>query len=176
MPVERIRRRGPAEPASEWELIVRPRKAIRTSVIIAVVILAFFTVGGILLRTGSTGVNFRLADQVAMIMIGVLGAAAVLLFTRPRLRAGAHGVSVRNILGDRDVPWSYVRGVSFADRKAWARLELTDDEYIPVLAIRANDKARAAAALEQLRALGARYAPAEPESTPKPERAPDTEN
>ncbi|MFD6222841.1 PH domain-containing protein [Nocardia asteroides] len=161
MPVVRTWRRGPqsSDPGSTWEFEVRPRRAIRTAVVVAVLILVFFTAGGVLLRTGSTGVNFRVADQVAMILIGVLGAAAVLLLTRPRVRAGVAGVAVRNILGEHEYPWAYIRGASFPDRKSWARLELADDDYVPMLAIRSNDRAHAADAIERLRDLGARYAP-----------------
>jgi hypothetical protein len=170
MPVIRIWRRTPdngtgpqAESgagqgdAPEWELEVRPRRAVRTAWIVAVLLAAFFIAGGIWLRTGSTGVNFRLADQLAMMGIGLLGAAAVLLLTRPRLRAGARGVSVRNILGDNEFAWEHIRGVTFADRKSWARLELVNDDYVPLLAIRSNDKEHAARALDQLRELGAKY-------------------
>ncbi|MFE7722431.1 PH domain-containing protein [Nocardia rhizosphaerihabitans] len=159
VPVVRTWRRGAGapEPGATWEFEVRPRRAIRTAVVVAIVILVFFTAGGLLLRTGSTGVNFRVADQVGMILIGVLGAAAVLLLTRPRVRAGAAGVSVRNILGDHEYPWAYIRGAAFPDRKSWARLELVDDDYVPMLAIRSNDKAHAAAAIERLRELGAKY-------------------
>ncbi|MGW4094979.1 PH domain-containing protein [Nocardia sp. NPDC004750] len=148
---------GPADDLSEWDFEVRPRRAVRTAWIAAVLVAAAFTVGGIWLRTGSTGVNFRVADQLAMIGIGVLGAAAVLLLTRPRVRVGAQGVSVRNILGDKDFPWDYIRGVSFPDRKSWARLELVDDDYVPLLAIRSNDKEHAARAMARLRELGAKY-------------------
>ncbi|MFD4433071.1 PH domain-containing protein [Nocardia sp. NPDC058497] len=159
VPVVRTWRRGAgaSEPGATWEFEVRPRRAIRTAVVVAIVILVFFTAGGLLLRTGSTGVNFRVADQVGMILIGVLGAAAVLLLTRPRVRAGAAGVSVRNILGDHEYPWAYIRGAAFPDRKSWARLELADDDYVPMLAIRSNDKAHAADAIERLRELGATY-------------------
>ncbi|MEU2037555.1 PH domain-containing protein [Nocardia niwae] len=162
MPVVRIFRRNAGSPTAvgetaEWEFEVRPRRAVRTAWIVAVLIAAAFTVGGIWLRSGSTGVNFRVADQIAMIGIGLLGAAAVLLLTRPRVRAGARGVSVRNILGDNDFPWDYIRGVSFPDRKSWARLELIDDDYVPMLAIRSNDKEHAARAMGRLRELGAKY-------------------
>ncbi|MFE3544582.1 PH domain-containing protein [Nocardia sp. NPDC059177] len=157
VPVVRTWRRGAPEPAADWDFEVRPRRAIRTAVIAAIVILVAFTAGGLLLRTGSTGVNFRFADQVAMILIGVLGAGAVLLLTRPRVRVGKRGVSVRNILGDHEYPWAYIRGASFPDRKSWARLELADDDYVPMLAIRSNDKVHAADAIERLRELGARY-------------------
>ncbi|WP_425295574.1 PH domain-containing protein [Nocardia abscessus] len=146
---------------SEWEFEVRPRRAVRTAWIVAVLVAAAFTAGGIWLRSGSTGVNFRVVDQIAMIGIGVLGAAAVLLLTRPRVRVGARGVSVRNILGDNDFPWDYIRGVSFPDRKSWARLELVDDDYVPMLAIRSNDKQHAAQAMARLRELGAKYSESE---------------
>ncbi|MFD3744215.1 PH domain-containing protein [Nocardia sp. NPDC058633] len=159
MPVVRTWRRGAPEPDTDWELEVRPRRATRTAIVVAIVIVVAFTAGGLLLRTGSTGVNFRVADQVAMILIGVLGAGAVLMLTRPRVRAGSPGVAVRNILGEQVYPWAYIRGVSFPDRKSWARLELADDDYVPLLAIRSNDKSHAADAIERVRELGARYAP-----------------
>ncbi|WP_043693971.1 PH domain-containing protein [Nocardia abscessus] len=152
---------APAGDESEWEFEVRPRRAVRTAWIVAVLVAAAFTAGGIWLRSGSTGVNFRVVDQIAMIGIGVLGAAAVLLLTRPRVRVGARGVSVRNILGDNDFPWGYIRGVSFPDRKSWARLELVDDDYVPMLAIRSNDKQHAAQAMARLRELGAKYSESE---------------
>ncbi|MEU4340781.1 PH domain-containing protein [Nocardia sp. NPDC023852] len=162
MPVVRIFRRNAGSPAAgsdslDWEFEVRPRRAVRAAWIVAVLIAAVFTAGGIWLRSGSTGVNFRVADQVAMIGIGLLGAAAVLLLTRPRVRVGARGVSVRNILGDNDFGWDDIRGVSFLDRKSWARLELVDDDYVPMLAIRSNDREHAAQAMARLRELGARY-------------------
>ena len=159
VPVVRTWRRSTPEPDAGWEFQVRPRRATRTAIVVAIVILVVFTAGGLLLRTGSTGVNFRVADQVAMILIGVVGAGAVLMLTRPRVRAGSQGVGVRNILGEQVYPWAYIRGASFPDRKAWARLELADDDYVPMLAIRSNDKTHAADAIERVRELGARYAP-----------------
>ncbi|MEV0246528.1 PH domain-containing protein [Nocardia sp. NPDC050712] len=158
MPVERIRRRDqPVADAAAWDLEVRPRRAVRTAWISASLIFAVFTIGGIWLRSGSTGVNFRVVDQFAMIGVGLLIAAGILTLTRPRLRVGPQGVSVRNILGDNLFAWRHIRGVSFLPGKSWARLELADDEYVPLLAIRSNDKSRAADAMDHLRELGAKY-------------------
>ncbi|MGI5217567.1 PH domain-containing protein [Nocardia sp. CA-290969] len=160
MPVVRILRRG-ANPAagrpSDWEFEVRPRKARRTAVIVAGCLVVAFVLLGVFLRVDYTGVNFRVVDQFAMAGIGIFGAAAVLLLTRPRVRAGERGVVVRNVLGDNEFEWKHIRGVSFPDRKAWARLELVNDDYVPMLAIRSNDGERAAAALDRLRELGAKY-------------------
>ena len=73
-------------------------------------------------------------------LLGVVIAGVVLLFARPRLRVGAAGLSVRNLLGDKLVPWTDVVDVSFPPGARWARVDLPDDEYIPVMAIQAVDK------------------------------------
>lgn len=149
---------GAVLPVTEtWELEVRPRRVSRIAVVVAVVLFVVYAVAGVLLRRSSTGVTFQLADQIAMAVIGLVLAGAVLLLTRSRLRAGPSGVEVRNLFGDKFVTWDLIRGLSFEDGKAWARLELPTDEYIPVLALRASDKEYAADAVERFRALGIRY-------------------
>ncbi|WP_327145698.1 PH domain-containing protein [Nocardia sp. NBC_01327] len=153
---------GPAPSGAQWDLEVRPQHAIMTSRIIAAVLFLAFAVGGIFMRTGSTGVNFRLADQLALILFGLLLAGSVLMLTRPRVRVGKQGVVVRNILGDNEFGWQDIRGISFADKKSWARLELVHDEYVPMMAIRTNDKLRAAAAMDRFRELGAKYTAGNP--------------
>lgn len=50
-------------------------------------------------------------------------------------------------------------GVSFPPGKRWARLELPDDEYIPLVAIQSADKEAAVEAMRTLRILVARYRP-----------------
>jgi hypothetical protein len=110
------------------------------------------------LRIRSTGVRFYASDQVAVVLIGVLIAGGILLHTRTRLKAGPHGVLVRNVLGEKFIPLDLILGLSFPDGKSWARVELPADEYVPVLALRAADKEYAVAAVERFRELGARYA------------------
>lgn len=131
----------------------RPRKVRVLSGIGAAVLLAVFTVVAVLLKQSSTGVYFYTSDQVAMIGLGVLMAMGALLFARPRVRATRVGVEVRNMLGSRTYPWDLVGQVSFPDGSAWARLELPDDEYVPVLAIQAIDGERAVTATRELRRL-----------------------
>lgn len=133
----------------------RPRKVRRVAVAAAVLLIGVFTVIAVLLRQTSTGVYFRLSDQVAMVVLGLLLAGAALLFTRPRVRAGADGVEVRNLLGSRTLPWELVLRVSFPDGAPWARLELPDDEYIAVMAIQAADGRHAVQAIRSLRAVHA---------------------
>jgi hypothetical protein len=125
----------------------------------AFVIIAVHVAVGLLLKVKSSGVIFQTADQVAMAILGVVIACVVLLFARPRLRLGPAGISVRNLLGDRLISWSDVVGISFPVGHRWARIDLPDDEYIPVLAIQAVDKGRAVDAMDTARSLLARYRP-----------------
>lgn len=145
-------------PAGERDVLdVRPRKVTIVAAASAVVLIAVFVTIGALLRGSDTGVNFQVADQVAMGAVGVLLAAGALLFARPRLRADADGVYVRNVIGSHQLPWALVQRVSFPDGSPWARIELPDDEYVPVMAIQAADGQRAVKAVRALRELHTRH-------------------
>ncbi|MDT5094134.1 MAG: hypothetical protein QOH60_3497 [Mycobacterium sp.] len=142
-----------------WELQVRPHATPIFAYGAAIVIVAIHVTVGALLKIRSTGVYFQTADQVALIGLGVVLAAAVLLLTRPRLRAGASGLAIRNLLGERLIEWPDIVGVSFPAGARWARVDLPDDEYIPLMAIQAVDKDRAVVAMDSLRKLVERYRP-----------------
>jgi hypothetical protein len=140
-----------------WDLEVRPHLTPRFAVVAAVVVAAAHIVLASLLKVKSSGVIFQTADQIAFAGLGVVLAGAILLFTRPRLRIGPAGVSVRNLVGDKLVAWDQVQDISFHPGARWARLDLPDDEYIPVMAIQAVDKARAVDAMDAVRALLEKY-------------------
>ncbi|ORW09341.1 PH domain-containing protein [Mycobacterium kyorinense] len=141
----------------DWDAEVRPHLTPYFAYSAAFVIAAAHIAVGLMLKIRSSGVIFQTADQVAMTVLGLVLAGLVLLFARPRLRVGPAGLSVRNLLGYRLVPWSQVVGVSFPAGARWARIDLPDDEYIPVMAIQAVDKDRAVDAMETVRTLMARY-------------------
>ena len=136
-------------------LVVRPRRVRRAAWACAVAVVAVFTAVASVLRNTDTGVVFRLADQVAMVCLGLLFAAGILLLARPRVRADADGVEVRNTGWPRYLPWELVRAVSFPDGASWARLDLPDHEYLAVLAVQSADGLRAVEAIRALRALHA---------------------
>jgi hypothetical protein len=142
---------------SDWELEIRPHLTPYFAYGAAALILAAHIAVGALLKIASTGVIFQTADQVAIALLGVVIAGVVLLFARPRLRIGAAGVAVRNLLTYRVIPWSDVVDVSFPRGARWARVDLPDDEYVPVLAIQAVDKDRAVDAMDRVRGLLERY-------------------
>jgi hypothetical protein len=142
-----------------WDVELRPYRTPIFAYVAAFLIAAAHIVVGLLLKIRSSGVIFQTADQVAMAVLGLVIAGLVLLFARPRLRVGPAGLAVRNVLGYRLVPWSDVVGVSFPAGRRWARIDLPDDEYIPVMAIQAVDKDRAVDAMDTVRSLLARYRP-----------------
>jgi hypothetical protein len=144
---------------SDWDLEIRPHLAPYFAYAAAAIIVAAHVTVGLLLKVRSSGVIFQTADQVAIALLGVIIGGGVLLFARPRLRVGAAGVAVRNLFGYRLIPWSDVVGVSFPRGARWARVDLPDDEYVPVMAIQAVDKDRAVDAMDRVRGLLARYRP-----------------
>ncbi|SFQ50836.1 PH domain-containing protein [Amycolatopsis arida] len=139
--------------APDEQVVLRPRRVVWLASVLAVVLVTVFVVVALLLRHSDTGVIFQVSDQVAMIGIGVLMGAASMLLAMPRARADADGIEVRNVLTTRRFRWSEVLAVTFPDGAAFARLELPDDEYHPVLAVQAVDRERAVAAVRALRRL-----------------------
>ena len=155
--------------------VVRPRRVRLFAAIGAVVLFSMFAVAGVFLRESETGANFVLSDQVAMIGIGVMLALGALWVTRPRVRADGDGVEVRNMLGARRYPWAEVEQVSFPDGSPWARLELPQDEYVPVLAIQAMDGERAVTAMRELRRVRREAGAVDPAVEPAAESAAESD-
>jgi hypothetical protein len=136
----------------------RPRRLRLVCWLSAVSIVAVFTAVATALRGGTEGGGaFGAGDQAAMVGLGLLMAAGVLAFTRPRVEADAERVRVKNVVGGYDLPWSVVRAVRFHDGSPWASLELLDDETVSVLAVQAADKEYAVAAVRGLRQLLAEH-------------------
>lgn len=142
-----------------WDAELRPHRTPLFVYAAAFLIAAAHIAVGLLLKIKSSGVIFQTSDQVAIAMLGLVVAGVVLLFARPRLRVGPAGLAVRNLLGYRLIRWPDIAGVSFPSGSRWARIDLPDDEYIPVMAIQAVDKGRAVDAMDTVRLLVARYRP-----------------
>jgi len=143
--------------ASTWDAVLRPRITPLFAYAIAAVVAMTAVLAGVFMRVKSTGVVFRTSDQFGLAGVGIVLAAAILLMARPRLRVGPTGLGVRNMLTDRLVPWDDVVDVSFPAGKRWARIELSNDEYVPVLAIQSVDRERAVFAMDTVRAAVAKY-------------------
>jgi hypothetical protein len=143
----------------------RPHRLRVVAWVCAVAIVAVFSLVATAL-TGQTegGGAFGRGDQLSMVGLGVLMAAGVLLFTRPRVWADQKGVRVRNVLASYELPWEIVRGVRFNDSSPWAALDLEDDDTVALMAIQRSDHAQSLVAIRGLRALHAEHQrrPADP--------------
>lgn len=144
---------------AEWDVVLRPRLTPIVAYIAAFVVATAGITVGILLKIKFTGAYIQTADQFAMGILGIVLGAAILLLAMPRVRVGPAGIGVRNVLLERVVPWSEVVDVSFPEGSRWARVDIADFEYVPVVAIQAVDGERAVEAMETIRALMATYRP-----------------
>jgi hypothetical protein len=141
----------------DWDAEFRPRTTTHYAYGVAALIMAAGLTVAVLLKDRSTGPVLRTADQFAMAGLAAVLAGAVLLLIRPRLRVGAMGLAVRNVLGYRLIPWDEVVDVSFPPGKRWARVDLAYNEYVPALAIQSFDREHAVAAMDTVRELMDRY-------------------
>jgi Bacterial PH domain len=135
-------------------VVARPRRLTKVCWLVAALVVVVFGVLSVALGRGPEGAaQFRLADQIAFFVLGLLVAGLALLFTRARVEATADGVHVRNPFGTKDVPWQVVREVRLDDGAPWAVLELHDDETVQMLAVQSNDGDAAVDVVLELRAL-----------------------
>lgn len=135
-------------------VVVRPRRLAKTCWALAVLVLVVSAVLAVALGTGPEGdARFRLPDQIAFFLLGVVIAGLVLMLARSRVEASLTGVRVRNPFSSKDVPWQVVRAVRLDDGAPWASLELHDDETVQLMAVQANDGESAVDAVLALRAL-----------------------
>jgi hypothetical protein len=123
--------------------------AAGAAVVVAVMVVVALALPG----TKNTVVTYGIWDQIAMVGLGVVLGAGILLLGRSRVDADADAVRVRNILGRHELPWTAVRAVRFDRNSSWASLLLTNDDELAVLAVQAGDRMRAVTAVEGLRAL-----------------------
>jgi PH (Pleckstrin Homology) domain-containing protein len=141
-----------AVPPSQVTAVPRRMRQI-CALCAAVVVLALAFVA-LTLPSSSTGVvRFHASDQIAVAGIGLVLGAAILCLGRARVDADASGVTIKNVVGGRTVPWSMVRAVAFDRKSPWATLRLTNDDEVTLFAVQAIDRERALRATEGLRAL-----------------------
>ena len=135
-------------------VVARPRRLTRVCWGVAALVVAVSAVLAVALGQGPAGdMQFRLADQIAFFLLGVVIAGVVLMFTRARVEATVSGVRVRNPYSSKEVPWQVVRAVRLDDGAPWASLELHDDETVQLIAVQSNDGEDAIETVLALRAL-----------------------
>jgi hypothetical protein len=132
----------------------RPIKAARIAFISAGVVFVVFLVVAVVMPHANAGAHFSWKDQVSTGVIGVVLAGLILVFTRPRMRADADGVHIRNHWGPyKTIPWDVIVAVEFPKGRRFARLVLPADETIALFAVQRADRERSVAVMRDLREL-----------------------
>ena len=132
----------------------RPVKTARAAIITAGVVVVVFVVVAIVMPHANAGAHFSWKDQVSTAVIGAVLAGLILVFTRPRLRADAGGVHIRNHWGPyKTIPWDVIVGVEFPRKRRFARLVLPADETIALYAVQRADGERSVVVMRDLREL-----------------------
>lgn len=143
-----------------WELTVTSAFLRRVAVGWVVVVMAVHIFMALVLDVRFTGLTITTIDKFAFPGVGVIiSVLSWFALTRPRLRANADGVEVRNIIGTRFYPWLVIYGLSFPRGSRMARLELPDFEYVPLWAIQSGDGEGALESVDSFRRLEAKYMP-----------------
>ncbi|HIW96147.1 MAG TPA: PH domain-containing protein [Candidatus Corynebacterium gallistercoris] len=108
---------------------------------------------------GDTGVTVTRTDQLGFIGIGIVFSVVALSLLRPRVLVNSEGVEVRNIVNGQFYQWDLIHGLSFPEEAKWARLELPDFEFVPMMAMNIYDRHSIAQSVEAFRRLEDRYMP-----------------
>nr|WP_120492490.1 PH domain-containing protein [Corynebacterium lactis] len=143
----------------QWLQVITSKKLTTWAVIAAVIVFAIHVFMGIVVDFGNTGANVTAIDRLAFPVLGAIIAGVCLLLTRARVRVSDRGVEVRNLLTAKFYPWNDIYGLSFPKKSKWARLELPDFEFVPMLAVQAADGARVVDAINRFRELEDKYMP-----------------
>lgn len=143
-----------------WEFVATSKRMKMWAWIAAAVFFFGHIFLAYIVAVGDSGVAVTSVDQLGYFLVGVV--LAILSFiglSRPRVRANADGVDVRNFLGSHFYPWAVIYGISFPEGAKMARLELPDFEFVPIWALQAKDGERTVKALAEARELEAKYMP-----------------
>lgn len=156
-------RQGTGQPQAQpqWELEVHSPFLKKVAWILVVLIMAVHIFMAIVVKVGNTGVAVTTVDQFGFVGIGLVLSGVALSLLRPRVRVNRRGVEVRNIVNAQFYPWQIVHGLSFPTEARWARLELPDFEFVPMMALNIYDRETIAANVERFRQLEDRYMPDE---------------
>ncbi len=103
--------------------------------------LALLVTGSVAVGMGTIG-TWGPADQLLLLGLGVGIAGFLWRYASIRAVAGPDGLTVRNILLTRTVPWDDVLAVRFPDGDPWVSLELADDDVLAVMAVQRVDGER----------------------------------
>ena len=127
------------------------RGRVMATVMAAVSLVLFVTLA--LLVVGVAEGGWVVADRMMMAVIGVALAAGLWRWARVAAVPDDSGLTVRNLIGRRHIPWSEIDDVTFAEGDPWVTLHLKDTETVAVMAIQRADGAASKAEAQRLARL-----------------------
>ncbi|ANS77607.1 putative membrane protein [Serinicoccus hydrothermalis] len=97
--------------------------------------------------------TMSLLNRIFILLFGLVMGAFLWRYALIRAIPSPTGLTVVNLVLRRDLEWSQVASVTFADGAPWVVLELTDTEELAVMAIQRADGRRAKEEASRLAAL-----------------------
>ena len=142
---------------TEPSVVLRPRRWRQCGIVAAVVIVGTAIVSAATFAGTKASNGGRVdgtVERVALIGVGLVFALVALwLRQRPRVRADAASIEVRNIVAEYIIPWSVVSAIRIPPGGFLANLELTTGEVVGLAAVQRADAAHALKAVTALRAI-----------------------
>ncbi|MFW5471508.1 PH domain-containing protein [Knoellia sp. CPCC 206435] len=120
--------------------------------VMAAVSLVLFVALALLVAGVAEG-GWVVADRVMMAVLGVALAATLWRWASISAVPDETGLTVRNLLGRRHIPWGEIRDVTFDEGDPWATLHLRDTETVAVMAIQRADGLSSRAEAQRLAEL-----------------------
>jgi hypothetical protein len=117
----------------------RPRRGRVVPLVMGTVSVAVTAV--VALGMGALG-SWAVADQLMLVGFGLAIAGFLWRYASIRAVPGAAGLTVRNLLLTRTVPWDEIVAVRFPDGDPWVSLELADTDVLAVMAVQRVDGER----------------------------------
>lgn len=118
----------------------RSRRGRTMATVMALASVVLFTVLAVTVAGVAEG-GWVVADRVMMAVIGLALAAALWRWASISAVPDETGLTVRNLVGRRHIPWGDIDDVTFAEGDPWATLHLRDTETVAVMAIQRADGA-----------------------------------
>ncbi len=133
-------------------LVLRPRAAARTGIILSVVLVAATVVGWVLLPA-AIQVTFTVPQRATLAFFVLVMVAIMMAVALSIVRTSPEGLLVRNGVRTHWIAWEQVRGFRFTTHDPWAYVLLVGEpDSRPLLAVQRTDGDRAEADVARLRA------------------------
>ncbi|WP_026125462.1 PH domain-containing protein [Nocardiopsis gilva] len=115
--------------------------------------LAVVTLATMVILAAVLPADWRLQDRVGLVMMGLVGVAALHLLARPRLTAAENRVTVVNGIRTHVLEWPEIIDIRMPVGEPWPSIDLADGSTLAVMGIQSNDGELAQTNLAQFRAL-----------------------